>query len=238
MKKEKFTILCLFILFFSIRSCQKYKQTADDASGNNYIAGIAYTYNDFSADGLLKPLTNAVIKIAYTQDRSLPNYINSVKTDSSGGFIFSNLKDGVSYTIFAQDSISGVEFYGSIINTLVNDQHPIDSASLILYVDSIHQNGFIYTATDSLGNILSGVNVWVFSSPLLEDSSFAVDSCYGCLFNLTTNYFGKVSEFNIAPENYKTIFFAKYDNITFKGLDSNLVIPDFGIVRRQIMLKQ
>ncbi len=68
--------------------------------------------------------------------------------------------------MYALDTMSGITFYGQKYDTLHDDKQPITDDTLIVAVDSLHQNGFIYTVTDSAGNIISGCLVCVFSAPL------------------------------------------------------------------------
>jgi len=103
MKLKIFNWLCLGIISLPIFSCKKYNNTGNDLAGNNYIAGTVYLYNDYSENGLLTLLPSQTIKITSADMVSFPNFIYSVNSDSSGGFIFSNLSKDTSYTIFAQD---------------------------------------------------------------------------------------------------------------------------------------
>ncbi len=50
------------VLVCMLVSCKKYSHTTDDLKGNNYIAGIAYMYDDYSINGTLTPMTN--LKVA------------------------------------------------------------------------------------------------------------------------------------------------------------------------------
>jgi hypothetical protein len=216
-----YSILLTVSLF---TSCNKYSQTRTDISGNNYIAGIAYLLNDYSTNSLLTPLSNHIIQIKDTTEVPSPDYFYSVPSDSNGHFIFPDLRSGIVYTVFALDTLSGISFYGSIKVLLRNDTIPVNDTTLILSPDSAQQNGFIYTVTDSTGDIIANCQLCVYSSPLLFDQ----DSCSGAIFNLTTNTFGMASQFTVFPATYMTQAMATFGNYTLTGQDSSLIIPLIG----------
>lgn len=235
MKGSSKIVFYLIILLLPVFSCKKYYQTGNDLSGNNYISGTAYLYNDYSANGIYTPLVNHSIDIQYSSGPAIPNYLYTVNSDSNGNFIFPNLANNVPYTIFAQDTVSGIQFFGAILDTLKNDKNPIVNAVLTLKLDSIHQNGIIYTVTDSSGNIITGCSICVYSSPLLAAQGMALDSCLGCTFQMLTNTFGKASQFNVPAGHFTTVLFAKFDSIVLTG-DTVLTIPTFGIVRDTVLI--
>ena len=216
--------------------CKKYQNTDHDVSGNNYMAGTVYLYNDYSADGLQTQLTGQTVRIVDTTELQPPNFQYTVTSDTNGGFVFNNLRNGVPYTIFALDTLSGIKFYGAQTNTLTNDQTPINNIVLNLSIDSIHQNGVVYTVTDSTGNLIPNCSVWIFSSPTLaaQMATITGDSCEGCNFTLTTNPFGKAFQVNMAPVTYITLFRYPVGNLVLSGQDT-LTLQQFGIDRKSVV---
>lgn len=227
---------CWVPLLFLSNGCRKYDTNAHDLSGNNYIGGVAFLYNDVSVNGALTPLAKMPIKVAYAS-QPFPNFLFAVSSDSAGGFLLPNLRNGVAYTIFAQDSVGGVKYYGSLNYTLTNDDSPVQDAQLILYVDSLQQNGFIYTVTDVGGNPIKGDTVLIYSSPVLAAVPKAQDTCLGCSLLLTTNLYGKASQFNLPAGNYIAYFHAIFGLIELKGADNNLQIGTARIVRRTVQVQ-
>jgi hypothetical protein len=238
MKKMFHIGLLFFVILLLLTGCKKYDNTNHDLSGNNYIGGTAYLYNDYSANGIQTPLTNQLVKISDSTELPPPNFLYTVTTDSNGGFVFPNLRNGIAYTVFAWDTLSGMQFYGAATNTLLNDLTPIPNVVLNLSLDSLHQNGFVYTVTDSSGNVINGCSVWVFSSPLLAGQMDTIpgDSCEGCNFSVVTNGFGKAFQVNLAQATYITLFRDWVGHFTLSGEDSALIIPQFGIVRKTIVI--
>jgi len=231
--KHSLKAFYLFLFAMSLlASCNKYAQTKNDLRGNNYISGIVYLENDYSTNGLLTPLINHFVQIKDTTELSSPDYLYAVKTDSNGYFIFQNLRNAVSYTVFATDTLSGVSYYGNLIVVLSNDTAPKNNAVLVLTPDSAQQNGFIYTVMDSAHDIIANCQVCVFSSPLL----FNQDSCSGAIFNLKTNSFGLASQFSISPGTYMTQATAIFGKDTLRGQDSSLIIPFIGTKKDTIIV--
>lgn len=231
MRQILYIALILIVAMAHLAACNKYKETENDLRGNNYIAGVALIKNDYSANGILTPLPNLKVQIGYTADTPTSNYFYSVNSDSNGIFIFSNLRDNVPYIIFATDTASGISFYGWLTNTLLSDKAPITDDTLTLVADSLHQNGFVYTVTDSIGDVINNCTVCVFDNPDLF--TLNNDSCAGYIFDLTTNTFGKASEFNVNPGTYMTQFKATFGTYKLSAADT-IHVQTTGIVRDTI----
>jgi hypothetical protein len=227
----------LLVSIFGIASCTKFKQTSDDLSGNNYIAGTATIINSYSTNGVVQPFANGEVYIRYTNSLPIPNFLSSVLTDSSGGFIFQNLKDKIPYTIYAYDSTNGIIFFDSSGNlALADDQHPIDNATLQLDLAQAGQNGVVYAVTDSLNNLVDSCNVWMFTIPSFAGDFGENGSAIGSNFTTQSNGFGLASEFNIPAVSYTVIFYdSLYPGVILTGHDQ-LQMPAAGIVRKTVQL--
>jgi hypothetical protein len=210
MKRIIHTICFQSLLLVLLAGCRKYDDTVHDLSGNNYIAGTVNLYNDYSADGLTTPLINQPVMVT---DASLPvpNFLFSVYSDSSGGFVLPNLRDRVLYTVFSYDSVGGILFSDTLQYILQNDETPVQTAMLNLTVDQTMQNGFVFTVLDIQGNPVPGDTVLIYSSALLAGNPIAADTCVDCNLLLTTNTFGKASAFNLASGPYIAYFILRLD---------------------------
>jgi hypothetical protein len=230
MKRIPYIVLTV-ILALNLASCNKYKQTENDLRGNNYIAGIVFLRNDYSANGILTPLPKFKVQIGYAADTPTSNYFYSVNTDTNGIFIFTNLRNNTPYIIFATDTLNKISFYGLVSNTLLQDKNPVTNDTLILEADTLHQNGFVYTVTDTAGNVINNCMVCVFDNPILFMQND--DACSGYIFDLTTNTFGKASQFNINPGIYMTQFKVIFGTHIFTAADT-INVKTAGIVRDTI----
>jgi hypothetical protein len=213
MKRDIYIWFYLLVFLLGLTGCSKYQDTPHDLSGNNYIGGTVNLYNDYSADGLITPLVNQAVMVT---DASLPppNFLFSVYSDSSGGFVLPNLRNGVMYTIFSYDTIGGVLFSDTLQRMLTNDETPIQGVQLNLSVNTAQQNGIVFTVVDAQGNVVPGDTVLVYSSALLASYPGATDTCEGCNVQVVTNAVGKASTFNLAAGPYTAYFTLELDKQT------------------------
>lgn len=221
------------LLSVCLTCCNKYNKAPNDLGGSLYISGRAFELNNYAMDSLYTPLANHLIEIKSLNDPT-SNFIYSTYSDSSGNFTFTNITMDSSYQVLATDTMNNIQFSGSLNFSVVNAS--IGNVVLVLLVDTTLQNGFVYTATDSLTNIIPGVRLCVVANPVI--AMIDTDTtCLGDIFQGMTNSFGKVSDFNMHAATYSAIFYGYFNGITYKATRT-LTINPVGVFRDTVILSQ
>lgn len=219
-------ILIAAVIASLFYSCKKYNENRNDLSEDLYFRGRSFLSSNLE-DSSFRAVGKMQIKIGYKRDNAI-NFLFAATADSSGYFLFENVKKDTLYSIFSEFEENGIKYSARLDTSLTKST---DSSYLIFKPDELKQNGFSYTVVDKAGGRINGANICVFTSYIIAN-----DSCAGSTYTLTTNHYGKASRLNVPTGDYIAFIKAKFGNLTLTAKDTIVNMQTSGIVRRRITL--
>jgi hypothetical protein len=222
MKKILLFITCFFVFF----ACKKYNDSKDDLSGDLYLRGRVFLFNDVT-NFTYKPFSGKEIKIGYAKD-SMNNFLMKTTSDSNGYFLFENLKRDERYTVFSEYEEGSAKYFARLDTSL---QASADSSRLI-FTASAKQNAVVYIVKDAQGKLVSGTNICMFTSFVVAN-----DSCAGSTFQFVTDSSGVGKKLNIPATDYIVVFNATFGKLTLKARDTINKLGALEIYRKDITVR-
>jgi hypothetical protein len=217
MKRSR--IIALFFLV-GLLCCNKYNKLPDDANGSDFIRGRLFLYNYVSGNYVVSPLAKKTVTVAYPNTQS--NYIEKTLTDTAGYFIFANMNNTQKYEIKYTDTINGLIVTA---DTIIKPAQ--DSLSFVARPSMTANTGFELVFIDNTANrgTIPNVQACVFTSSLL-----VTDSCQGSVYQLTSDVYGRVSQFGLRNMIYYILTKSKTASLPYDHVDTiNLLQMPFSI---------
>lgn len=170
-------------------------------------------------------------KYAYTGSHAINVYIRkpsdstgflySTTTNSFGQYNFSGINPDSGYVVYARLDSNNIHYYGQNVyapHTITDNL----SDSLKMYPAQLNQNGIFYHLLDSAGAALASSKFFVFNSREL----WANNDSVGSIYQLTSDAYGRVVQYNVPPGYYFFRAVANYPALLLKNTDSGEVKKD------------
>lgn len=189
----------------------------DSYSGDSFITGRAYLYNEYEMFQDTIELTGAKIYLAEVGGDK-DNYLYSAETNDKGYFQFTHLEDQKEYTLFGEfikDDIK-YNFYDLFISS---KESSITNPHKILFNIDKSQPGLFIKTTDINGDRLAKCNLCFYTSLIGIDS---LDLCDNAVLISSSNNNGDFFTNQLLPGNY-------YLKGTFKIADGSILVDTFSI---------
>ena len=219
----------IFFLLLSagIAACKKYNSLRDDINGNLYIRGRLVRVNNITNLSDSSYISNETVQLGLYPDTL--NYIFTTTTDANGYFVFNNLTQGNIYMITVNDTSGGLKYNGKDSVQLKT------SRNVLVYSlpSEYGQNGIVYTVNTVDGGAVNGCTVCMFNSLILYQYAKSKDSCVNASYNLITNAAGRVSQFNMLPGTYYTLFRDRLNKDTVLRDSDLFTVKTQGIIYRE-----
>jgi hypothetical protein len=203
--------IIIFLFFVSILvACKK-----ETDFGDSYVHGKVYLSDKYTSTGNNEPLTNATVRIQYTDKDTVNGFLYSVKTDKDGYFIFKNTIKDKEYLVFSETEKSNIANPKIIFYNSKSVQSATGQISIVLTPDNKKQNALFITTADQFGGKLQNVNVFVYSSRVLATADSGAVSGTGSAFQFQSDAYGRVFKTNITDSvfiNAKGV----YGSVTLK----------------------
>jgi len=198
-----------------ILSCNK-NPGYDDLSGSSIIRGVVVLYDTLTGPNGFVYTHPIPVYLRYPSDTS--GYLYSTMTNSSGQFSFSGIDNTKAYVAFASLDSAQVQFVGQFTYPALQTADYVTD-TLKLWPSQTNQNGISLQLQDTLGDVLAGFKVFIFSSrPLWANS----DSL-GNVYSLVSDPFGRAVQLNVSPGWYWIHAQGVFHNLTLQGSDSVFV---------------
>jgi hypothetical protein len=136
---------------------------------DTYVRGRLFLTDTIFQNSIELPLPNQLIKLA-TSDTL--NFLYSSQTDSAGYFVFQKLQRNDVVALRYSNTINGVAYFAdTLVQMQILDLGSKNAQNLKVTatVDQIHQNGFYIYSKDSLGGIIPGAVISIYSSAVLAN---------------------------------------------------------------------
>lgn len=196
---------CIYILIALLGiSCDKDKN--DDLSDDKKIFGRLFLIDPLANAPAQVPQTGKKLTIRYADSQDYVNYLFSTTSDANGYFAFPNLKEGRSYIIKYQETISGAVYEDSISVVA-----PTNTAVLAGKLATAKQAGLLVEVKDFSGNLLKEANVCLFTSDY--NIGYLKGTCDGSSIQLKTNSAGKASHVGLAAGTYYLLATATIEGV-------------------------
>lgn len=199
---------------------KKNNDLGGDLSGKAGIHGRLFLTDPFLSKSQAQPLSDKTVKLRYAGSSDTLNYLYSLKTDADGYFTFPNLTEGKLYTVFYDEVIKNVEYFGKDSIKASTDLNAA-SYQLRIYagVSPINQNGILFTVNDQNGNVAKGATINLFTSA--TSTGYVLGTSDGSSHTLKTDSNGHASFYTPV-------------NTTYYALATTTVGPVMSIARQTV----
>ncbi|MBN8691768.1 MAG: hypothetical protein J0L69_01165 [Bacteroidetes bacterium] len=218
------------ILFYAaiilLASCEK--KTINDKI---YLRGRLFLTDTVNQNIKDLPLANNTVYLSFYDPENNPNFIQSIKSDAEGYFIFSlDPAHERNYYVYSEYKSNDLLFK--------NTFHSVDSTniSLILKFDANKQNGFKVTLKDSITNgFLPGISVNIYNSLLVAQ----LDDTLGtnAFKKITSDNSGIVKAFNLAKGKYYLNARKRFGGTVIQQKLKEVEVNEIGIAYNSMLLK-
>lgn len=220
---KKLILFCVVIIFLA--ACEK--KTINDKI---YLRGRLFLTDTVNQNIKDQPLANNTVYLSFYDPENNPNFIQSVKSDAEGYFLFSlDPAHERNYYVYSE--------YKSNDLTFKNTFHSVDSTniSLVLKFDANSHNGYKVVLRDSLNGILPGIVVNVYNSQLVAQ----LDDTLGtnALKKITSDNSGMIKSFNLAKGKYYFNARKRFGAIVIQQKLKEVEVNEKGIAYGAMILK-
>jgi hypothetical protein len=194
-----FTIIVILFIYFAIGGCKKSRPhpATNPEPGQLFLISGQLFVNDFYGSGADSfPAMNkwVYIRADSSANKDSANYFASTVTDHDGNFSFYISDPKLRYDLFAgfydTSSAAFIPFY--TVSVVTDSPYiPGYSYPLLALVDIVDRNGLKLITTDSLGEIIPGVNIFLYSSSVVSNGDTASFAGKGSLAKVSTDSLGK-----------------------------------------------
>lgn len=219
-------LILLFPIIFFFTSCEK--KTISDKL---YLRGRIFLTDTVNQNVKDQPLANTTVYLSFYDPENNPNFIQSVKSNDEGYFLFSlDPSHERNYYVYSEYKSNDLLFK--------NTFHSVDSTniSLILKFDANKQNGFKVTLKDSITNgFLPGISVNIYNSLLVAQ----LDDTLGtnAFKKITSDNSGIVKAFNLAKGKYYLNARKRFGATVIQKKLQELEVYESGISSKTMFLK-
>lgn len=218
MIKNSFIVAFTLLLF----ACDKGNEFQ-----KNELSGRVLINDTINKPGFLIPAADA--SVFYSTDGTTRNFLFKTKTDNSGNFSFSHIRNTTEDMVVASDTVNGVLFEGALAKS-----NFISGNNNELVLFPVVGNGLKITVFDSLNTQVNNCQVCIYSSRL----TYLKDSCALGFRSLSANENGIAFFNNMVPRDSPYLITATLaiDTMIYKGRTEAVVNGSQKVTSRRITL--